>query len=303
MKTTNLLPYLITLILLTYPLQAQQADTRKHFYRPHFALPDETQAPNREAALGQDLFIHTQKLRNQHVFNDLSCQNCHLDAGRLANSAPIWGIMNDSPSHFSKDNRKMNLSERIAACFSNSLNGIPPDENSDIMKAFIAYIKWQGQNTPQSGFLAGRSYAALKEAPLGYDMLLGQKVYAEKCVICHGVEGQGQKIGSTIVTPPLWGDHSYTWGSEMQRIDVAAAYIKANMPLGKRFSLSDQEAWDVAAYINSQERPQDPRTLQTGSAEKTAEQFHGKEKTFYLKEDIHGNILGKHQKYGERPIQ
>ena len=31
------------------------------------------------------------------------------------------------------------------------------------------------------------------------------------------------------------------------------------MPLGKSGTLSEQEAWDVAAFMNSHERPQDPR--------------------------------------------
>ena len=46
----------------------------------------------------------------------------------------------------------------------------------------------------------------------------------------------------------------------MHRIDTAAAFIKANMPLGQGGTLTDQQAWDVAAYINSQPRPPDPRT-------------------------------------------
>ena len=36
-------------------------------------------------------------------------------------------------------------------------------------------------------------------------------------------------------------------------------YHKPNMPLGQPWSLTDQEALDVAAYINLQVRPLDPR--------------------------------------------
>jgi hypothetical protein len=32
-----------------------------------------------------------------------------------------------------------------------------------------------------------------------------------------------------------------------------------NMPLSKGKSLSDQQAWDVAAYVDSHSRPRDPR--------------------------------------------
>lgn len=56
----------------------------------------------------------------------------------------------------------------------------------------------------------------------------------------------------------LWGDGAYNWGGGMHRVNTAANFIKANMPLSKSYSLSDQDAWDVAAFVNSHERPQDP---------------------------------------------
>ncbi len=45
----------------------------------------------------------------------------------------------------------------------------------------------------------------------------------------------------------------------MSSVVNAASFIKANMPLSQGNSLTDAEAWDVAAYIDSRERPQDPR--------------------------------------------
>lgn len=58
----------------------------------------------------------------------------------------------------------------------------------------------------------------------------------------------------------------------MHRINTAANFIHANMPLGKPYTLSEQAAWDVAAYINSHERPQDPRN--EGDIESTDKTFH-----------------------------
>jgi thiosulfate dehydrogenase len=46
----------------------------------------------------------------------------------------------------------------------------------------------------------------------------------------------------------------------MHRRNTAAAFIKANMPLGQGNTLTDQQAWDVAAYIDGKPRPPDPRT-------------------------------------------
>jgi thiosulfate dehydrogenase len=58
----------------------------------------------------------------------------------------------------------------------------------------------------------------------------------------------------------------------MASIDNAAEFIKANMPLGLGGSLSDQEAWDIATYMDSQERPQDPRFV--NSVTETRKRFH-----------------------------
>jgi thiosulfate dehydrogenase len=69
------------------------------------------------------------------------------------------------------------------------------------------------------------------------------------------------KTGAAFTFPPLWGDDSYNAGAGMHRVETAAAFIKANMPLGQPNTLTDQQAWDVAALINSKPRPPDPRTV------------------------------------------
>jgi thiosulfate dehydrogenase len=69
------------------------------------------------------------------------------------------------------------------------------------------------------------------------------------------------------------GEHHGRAGAGL--LEVAAAYIKANMPLGNYLELTDQQAWDAAAFINSHERPQDPRFA--GYLAETTEQFHGSE--------------------------
>lgn len=64
----------------------------------------------------------------------------------------------------------------------------------------------------------------------------------------------------------------------MHRVNTGAAFIKANMPLGKGGSLTDQEAWDVSAYMNHQPRPQDPRF--NGDVAETDARHHD-EQCFY----------------------
>jgi thiosulfate dehydrogenase len=62
-----------------------------------------------------------------------------------------------------------------------------------------------------------------------------------------------------ISVPPLWGPDSYNNGAGMSRLLTAAAYAMHNMPIGTAFDapvLTDEQAYDVAAYIISQKRPE-----------------------------------------------
>src|SRR3546814_1300407 len=91
----------------------------------------------------------------------------------------------------------------------------------------------------------------LKETKLGYDPGRGAQVFQQNCASCHGADGQGQRdINGRVVFPPLWGPHSYNWGAGMASVKNAAAFVKKNMPLGQTDRLTDQQAWDVAAYID-----------------------------------------------------
>lgn len=74
----------------------------------------------------------------------------------------------------------------------------------------------------------------------------------------------------------------------MHSVTTAAAFIKANMPLGKGGSLTDQEAWDVAYYMNAHERPQDPRF--NGSVEETQKKFHDSSDLYG--QTVNGKVLG-----------
>jgi thiosulfate dehydrogenase len=72
--------------------------------------------------------------------------------------------------------------------------------------------------------------------------------------------GQGQMgpDGAEYLYPPLWGVASYNDGAGLYRISNFARYVKYNMPQGVTHLnpiLTDEEAWDVAAYVNSQKRP------------------------------------------------
>ena len=95
------------------------------------------------------------------------------------------------------------------------------------------------------------------------DPVAGKQVYASTCVACHSENGQGVRRGKPgdangYQFPPLWGPDSYNTGAGMARVTLAAGFIKGNMPSGithVNAILTDEQAFDVAAYVNSQPRP------------------------------------------------
>ena len=60
------------------------------------------------------------------------------------------------------------------------------------------------------------------------------------------------------MAPPVWGAHSYNIGAGMARVRTAAAFISDNMPFDQPGTLTDQQALDVAAYVNVHTRPDFP---------------------------------------------
>jgi thiosulfate dehydrogenase len=88
----------------------------------------------------------------------------------------------------------------------------------------------------------------------------GRAVYVAKCQSCHQPEGDGLRMAdnSEYIYPPLWGASSYNDGAGLYRISNFAKYVKYNMPQGTHHEspqLTDEEAWDVAAFVNSRPRP------------------------------------------------
>lgn len=139
------------------------------------------------------------------------------------------------------------------------------------------------------GHMPGRAFAALDKPAQAPSPARGAKVYGQHCALCHGSEGQGRVMADVPVIPALWGAQSYNWGAGMHRVNTTATFIFENMPLGKAVQLTPQQAWDVAAYMNSRERPQDPRF--TKDVATTAKTFHADDNGYYGKE-LDGSVLG-----------
>lgn len=280
--------------------------------------------------LGYSLFVNSQQMRGKYVGNEQNCVNCHMEAGRKANSAPLWAAYMAYPAYRKKNDRVNSYADRIQGCFTYSMNGEPPAQDSPELVALSAYAYWlamgglmdmhgmesdpvpalddkqlqiggkaesfpmpeviaQALPVDKRGSLAGRGYPKIANPELEPSPERGQQVYATNCATCHMQDGQGisDADGHSYI-PPLWGANAYNWGAGMHRINTAAYFIYENMPLGKSVQLSVQEAWDVAAYVNSHERPQDPRFK--GNLEANVKKYHNHQG--YYGQSLGGQVLG-----------
>ena len=231
--------------------------------KTRFTPPPEESIPNtpfgEAVRYGKSLFDNTQQLRGKFVGNGLNCVNCHLDSGRKADSAPMWAAYVMYPAYRKKNDHVNTIEERIQGCFRYSMNGTPPPAGGKELTALVTYQYWLASGAQLGKALPGRGYPKLAKPAKEPDIARGQQVFTANCAICHGANGQGTRSGKAYVFPPLWGKDSFNWGAGMHRVNTAANFIKANMPFSKPNSLTDQQAWDVAAFMNSHERPQDPR--------------------------------------------
>ncbi len=205
-----------------------------------------------QVRLGYKIVVNTQEYAKPYVGNALNCANCHLDAGLNPNAASYVGLGVVYPEYRARAGREMSLADRVNECFERSMNGKLLTPDSSKLQAVVAYIEWLSQGIPPGSKIPWRGIPRINPSRQP-DPANGKKVFAAKCVFCHGSDGQG-----TVAAPPVWGPQSYNIGAGMARVSVAASFIKANMPRGWGWSISDDDAYDVAAYINSQPRPDFP---------------------------------------------
>lgn len=220
-------------------------------------------------AYGRNLVTHTQDYFGENglvrpaSINGMNCQNCHLDAGSKPYGNNYFAVASTYPKMRARSGALETTSKRINDCFERSLNGEALDTTSREMRAIVAYMQWLGTGIPLGEKPLGSGLAEVPFLNRPADPVKGLKIYAEKCASCHGTSGQGLPMGADSPRdyPPLWGDKSYNQAAGLFRMSRFAAYVKSNMPFGASYQnpqLSDEESWDVAAYINSQPRPENP---------------------------------------------
>lgn len=234
------------------PVEAAEVEERA------FVAPDPTTIPDDALGdairRGQHLAVHTREALPDYVGAQLNCTNCHLGAGTVADAGPWVGLAGAFPEYRSRSNSIVTLEARIDDCFERSVSGRRLPMESPEMAALVAYITWLSKDVPVGVEVSGRGFHRLANPPEP-DPERGAALYAARCASCHGAEGAGQVRGDEVAVPPLWGPGSFNVGAGMARLHTAAAFVKANMPLGQPGTLTDQEAYDVAAFFTRQPRP------------------------------------------------
>ena len=192
--------------------------------------------------------------------NGMNCQNCHLAAGTRPYGNNYSAVFSTYPKFRARSGMVEDVYKRVNDCIERSLNGTSLDTGSREMKALSAYINWLGKNVPKNSKPAGAGITDLAFLGRAADPGKGGLLYIQKCQVCHGKQGEGLSAADSgcYTYPPLWGDHSYTTSAGLFRISRFAGYVKDNMPFGASHDtpqLTDEEAWDLAAFVNSQPRP------------------------------------------------
>lgn len=228
-------------------------------------LPVEDNEDN-QVLYGRDLVANTSaylgpKGKIAAISNGMNCQNCHLDAGTRAYANSFAAVASTYPKYRDRSGRIESIEFRINECMERSLNGKKIDSTCKEMKAMVAYLKWVGKDALPGKRPRGAGIEELPFLPRAADTLKGKLLYAAKCQSCHGAGGEGllDPNGSTYTYPPLWGKHSYNTSAGLYRITRLAGFIKYAMPFGATYTnpqLTDEQAWDLAAFINTQPRPE-----------------------------------------------
>ena len=195
--------------------------------------------------------------------NNLACVSCHMDAGSRKFGNPWVGTFVSFPQYRGREDAVSTTEERINGCMERSMNGRKLPQDSEEMKAMLSYLHFLSTGIAVGAKLEGGGTLKLKPLARAADPVAGKQVYAVTCAACHGENGHGMRRGKVgdadgYLFPPVWGPDSYNNGAGMARVTLAAGFIKGNMPSGITHTtavLTDEQAFDVAAYVNSQPRP------------------------------------------------
>ena len=203
-----------------------------------------------EIRYGREIITQTRHVLPQDVRVSMDCAACHLDGGTRDHAGSFVGTYATFPQWNKRAHRFITLQDRVAECFLYSMNGRPPSYTSREMIAVVAYIAWLSRGTPTMRVdMTPQSFKI--PLPAGApNVHEGAAIFSQRCSTCHGANGAG---GGPF--PPLWGDASFNDGAGMAHIDRMTGFVYYNMPQNAPHTLTPQQAYDVAGFVLSHERP------------------------------------------------
>ena len=213
---------------------------------------------------GHRLTTATYELLPGFVGNRLHCGSCHLGAG--GDPAAAWWVGMRTKYEWPATDQ---LEQRIVRCFERSMNGTAPCTTSadgdgspgtcaddPSIDGFITYMGWldeQWQARHPDGGTPANGFPPLPER-VG-DIERGASIFLQKCAFCHGEDGEGRYESGVYYRPAVVGSGSYNASAGLGQVPKLAAFLHANMPYGYGGSLTGQEAWDLACWVDAQPRP------------------------------------------------
>lgn len=202
-------------------------------------------------------------LRKRYAGNNLACTSCHQEGGTKPFAIPWVGVTATFPQYRGREDQISTVEERINGCMERSMNGKPLPLSAPEMKAFTTYIAFLSKGVPVGAQIEGAAVLQSVVPNRRANPAVGELVYVAKCTVCHGADGLGKRTGQRgdaqgYIFPPLWGPDSFNNGAGMNRMLTTTRFIRQNMPLGASHAasvLTDDEAYDVTAYVLSKPRP------------------------------------------------
>ena len=220
--------------------------------KAQFRVPQENEVKDSFALAsirrGRALIHSTRDSLPNHVGNSLTCANCHIADGTEKDAMPLVGVYARFPQYRARSGNIDLIENRINDCFERSMNGRPLARTSQEMRDIVSYLAFLSRGFPVGQEMEGQGVPALD--PMKGDTVAGRTVFVENCVRCHGANGEG-----SAAAPPIWGPKSYNIGAGMARVNSAARFIHKLMPRDRPGTLTAQQAFDVATYVNTRPRP------------------------------------------------
>jgi thiosulfate dehydrogenase len=233
---------------------------------------------SKEIQLGYRLFTNTPAEAERFVPSEVSCNNCHLNGGQRERAMPLVAISGVFPEYNRRAGRLISLNDRIVDCFLRSENAtgrlerdaagnvivaaesLPTPTSREVL-AIAAYLNWISRGNEIAKSPAWRGQNTIPQTSLipldKLDPAKGEAIYKERCVSCHGPEGQGVYVGDKR-PGPLWGPESWNDGAGAARLYTLAGIIRYTMPYLDPGNMTDEEALLLAAFITSKPRPSFP---------------------------------------------